>query len=137
MAYQPQIYYPNNFQPQYQNNYQPQIPMQNVYSNNNSGINWVSGESGAKSWIVAKGETTILLDSEDNVFYIKTADASGMPLLRKFSYVEITGDSKMPQTVDKQFSFVERDEFEQFKEDILKKLSTGNKQTKTSKVEQE
>lgn len=54
-----------------------------------SGIIWVQGEAGAKSYMVAPGNSVLLMDSENQVFYLKGADASGMPLpLRVFDYTE-------------------------------------------------
>lgn len=54
-----------------------------------NGILWVQGEAGAKSFMVAPGNSVMLMDSENQVFYIKGADASGMPLpLRVFDYTE-------------------------------------------------
>ena len=65
----------------------PQQPMQQQSSQ----IIWVSGEAGAKSYLVAPGNTVMLLDAENSVFYLKSADASGMPLpLRIFDYKERT-----------------------------------------------
>ena len=65
----------------------PSQPMQQQYSQ----IIWVSGEAGAKSYLVAPGNTVMLLDAENFVFYLKSADASGMPLpLRIFDYKERT-----------------------------------------------
>ena len=56
-----------------------------------NGIVWVQGESAAKSFPVAPNTTVMLLDSEASVFYLKTSDASGMPLpLRVFDYKERT-----------------------------------------------
>lgn len=77
--------------PQMQSNAQPS-------GNGNSGLIWVQGEAGAKSYIVAPGNTVMLMDSEANVFYIKSADASGMPLpLRTFDYSERTVNTQMGQ----------------------------------------
>ena len=57
-------------------------------------INWVQGEAGARSVPVPPNQKTLLMDSETNVFYIKSSDASGMPLpLRTFEYKEISGPS--------------------------------------------
>ena len=65
----------------------PSQPMQQQSSQ----IIWVSGEAGAKSYLVAPGNTVMLLDAENSVFYLKSADASGMPLpLRIFDYKERT-----------------------------------------------
>lgn len=60
----------------------PQQPAQ-------GGINWVQGEAGAKSHLVGPNQSVMLMDSEESCFYIKSADASGMPLpLRIFDYKE-------------------------------------------------
>lgn len=53
-------------------------------------INWVQGEAGARSIPVPAGQKFLLMDSETNVFYIKSSDTSGMPLpLRIFEYKEV------------------------------------------------
>lgn len=58
---------------------------------------WVQGEAGAKSFLVAPGQSLILMDSEAEVFYIKSTDASGVPLpLRTFDYKERTGSVQRP-----------------------------------------
>ena len=42
----------------------------------------------------------MLMDSENSTFYIKSTDASGMPMpLRVFDYTERTEAKKAPQTV--------------------------------------
>lgn len=70
-------------------------------------IIWVQGEAGAKSYLVAPGQSVLLMDSESNVFYIKSSDPSGMPMpLRTFDYTERA--KQETQTSD----FVTRDEFE-------------------------
>ena len=54
-------------------------------------IIWVQGEAGAKSYLVAPNTTLMLMDSESQTFYLKSTDASGVPLpLRKFTYIEET-----------------------------------------------
>ena len=93
----------------------PQQPMQQQSSQ----IIWVSGEAGAKSYLVAPGNTVMLLDAENSVFYLKSADASGMPLpLRIFDYKERTttaqqafGGSVTAESVNLD-NFVTREEFE-------------------------
>lgn len=58
---------------------------------------WVQGEAGAKSFLVAPGQSLILMDSESEVFYIKSTDASGVPLpLRTFDYKERAGGAQKP-----------------------------------------
>ena len=47
---------------------------------------WVQGEAGAKSYLVAPGQTVALWDSENQTIYLKSADASGMPSMRILDY---------------------------------------------------
>ena len=90
-----------------------------------SQIIWVSGEAGAKSYLVAPGNTVMLLDAENSVFYLKSADASGMPLpLRIFDYKERTtaaqqafGGSAAAESVNFD-NFVTRKEFDELKASI-------------------
>lgn len=74
----------------YQNGYQmpiygqvyPQMqaqPLQQQPQQPQNGIQWVQGEAGAKSYLVAAGNTVMLMDSETQRFYIKSTDANGMP----------------------------------------------------------
>lgn len=59
-----------------------------------SGINWVQGIDAAKAYIVAAGNSVLLLDSETQCFYIKSTDANGMPQpLRIFDYTERAADA--------------------------------------------
>lgn len=55
----------------------PAQPVQQPQQNNN-GILWVSGEVGAKSYLVAPGTSVLLMDSESEKFYIKSTDVSGI-----------------------------------------------------------
>lgn len=77
-------------------------------------IIWVQGEEGAKAYMVAAGNSVLLMDSENSAFYIKSTDASGMPLpLRVFDYKERTTDAKTPPQTAQQAGgeFVTRAEF--------------------------
>ena len=87
---------------------QSQPQQQNV----GSGINWVQGEAGAKSFLVAPGQSVLLMDSEDQVFYIKSSDTSGMPMpLRTFEYKELVV-AKNATTTQPVADYVTREEFE-------------------------
>ena len=54
----------------------------------NQSIIWVSGEAGAKSYLVAPNSTVTLWDSESKTIYVKSADASGMPSMKVCEYKE-------------------------------------------------
>ena len=123
---------------QLQNNYQqavnvPQVgaqmslPQQQV----NQGLLWVSGEVGAKSYLVAPNSTVLLMDSDAQRFYLKSADNAGMPSLRIFEYKEVTNaptTSVNAPNFDENVlndKFVTREEYEGLKrqyESIMQRL---------------
>lgn len=75
--------YYNGFPATYQPMYQPVQPVQQAQQN---GIIWVSGEAGAKAYMVAPNNTVQLWDSESQTIYLKSADASGMPSFKVLDY---------------------------------------------------
>lgn len=96
--------YPATYQPNYYPNYQPtqsnapmQSPaqMQPMQPNSASGIIWVQGEAGAKSYLIAPNTTVQLWDSESQTIYLKSADGSGMPSMKILDYT--IRDSAPPQ----------------------------------------
>ena len=82
-------YFPTGY-PQYQYNQpSPQFPVTQSSSASNagySGIIWVQGEAGAKSYLVAPNTTVQLWDSESQTIYLKSADATGMPSIKTLEY---------------------------------------------------
>lgn len=81
----------------------------------NGNIVWVQGENAARSTQVNPGNSVLLMDSEQQVFYIKTVDASGLPQpLRVFPYSEKVDVAKNATTtpIERQQDYVTRDEFE-------------------------
>ena len=94
---------------------QPMQPQQTPVQPANTGINWVQGEEGAKAWMTAPGSTVLLMDSDGSSFYLKSADASGMPQpLRIFDYVERTAAPKTPVAAPQTpaVEYVTRQEFQ-------------------------
>ena len=82
----PATYQPMYYQPQYQT-VQPSYVQQNQQpAQQNNSIIWVSGEAGAKAYLVAPNTTVQLWDSEAQVIYLKSADASGMPSMKILDY---------------------------------------------------
>ena len=100
----------------------PTMPQNNV-QNQNSGITWVQGEAAAKAYPVANGQSVLLMDSEESVMYIKSTDASGMPMpLRIFDYSE-RKQNKTASVASKEPDFVSRSEFDQFKHEITESIN--------------
>lgn len=111
MAYNP--YFPANYGMQYP--YAAQM-VQNP-AQQSGGLIWVQGIEAAKSHPVGAGQSVLLMDSETNSFFIKSADASGMPLpLRVFDYTERSTAVKATESVSvpsiDTSGFITRDEFE-------------------------
>ena len=93
-------------------------PMANPQNGGNSAIIWVQGEAGAKAYPVAAGNSVQLMDSERQVFYIKSTDNSGIPQpLRRFVYHEDVAESPSVDTSQ----FITRAEFEKALSDIKPK----------------
>lgn len=122
-GYQPNPYYPGPVPDQLaqlrQNQQvqpmamQPQMVPQPQPASN--GILRVRGEEGAKAYMVAAGNSVMLMDSDANVFYIKSADESGVPRpLRIFDYTERTATQKTPAQPSQQpaVEYVPRAEFD-------------------------
>ena len=105
------------------------VPQQQV----NQGLLWVSGEIGAKSYLVAPNSTVLLMDSDAQRFYLKSADNAGMPSLRIFEYSEVTNvPQNAPQALntdlkDLDGKYVTREEYEGLKrqyESIMERLNS-------------
>ena len=113
--------YPYYYPTAYQSVQQPTMSSNSV-QNNGSNLTWVQGEASAKSFPVGNGQSVLLMDSEDSVFYIKSTDQSGMPMpLRIFDYTERKSEKHEGASVAKN-DYVSREEFNSFKEDISKMI---------------
>lgn len=114
-------YYPNmynipaqnpqysNIQPQRQSQIQTQMPQypnmqsQQIQSQYNQNMIWVQGVEGAKSYWVAPGNAVLLMDSESQTFYIKSAGLDGKPnSLEIFDYTQRVENSQDGTTKTKE-----------------------------------
>ncbi len=124
----------NNYYPQFYPSTQQQFPVQQQQTNN--GINWVLGETAAKSYAVAPGQSMLLMDSENPVFYIKSTDQSGMPLpLRVFDYTERKNEHTANTNIvtTKNTDYISRSEFDAFKSEITQAIKQS-KQNNNSNI---
>lgn len=101
-----QMYYPNQQMIQ-----QPQVVQQTQQSQQNNGIIWVQGEAGAKSYLVAPNTTIQLWDSENQVIYLKSADASGMPSMKILDYTIRDGEQNQ-NNLNNQVEYVTKEDFD-------------------------
>lgn len=121
MAYN--SYFPTGYQTMYypqQNQMQgAQMPLQNQpQPAQNSNLIWVQGEAGAKSYLVAPNTTVQLWDSEDQIIYLKSADASGMPSIKILDYTIRDAQSDSKATKDESHKFISKKEFDGLQEQI-------------------
>lgn len=77
-------------QPQQNNNWNQNNMQQAQPPQTNQGIIWVQGEAAARSYLVAPNSTVLLMDSETQRFYLKSANNAGMPSIQIFEYSEVT-----------------------------------------------
>ena len=89
--------FPNTYQPMY---YPPtiqqvpqQVPQPPTQQTQNNLI-WVSGEAGAKAYLLAPNTTMPLWDSESQTIFLKSTDGSGMPTIKYLDYT--VRDSSQP-----------------------------------------
>lgn len=101
--------YPNY--PTFYSNYQPQ-----------QSILWVQGIEGAKAYPVGAGNSVLLMDSDNQSMYIKSADQAGVPSLRVFEYKEVTGKKEEAPKVDMS-AYVTKEELEE----VIAKLKPKKK----------
>ena len=93
----------------YNNYYNQPQPLQMLPQNN---INWVSGLEGAKQYPLNRNGAVVLLDNDQNKFYIKTCDNIGMCDVRVFEFTEITNSSKGSNIIGTPNEYVTRAEFD-------------------------
>lgn len=129
-AYQQPYYYQQPMQPAYPSTQ----PQQNTRDNAQSAFIWVQGEAAAKSYLVAPGNTVALWDSEAQIIYLKSADASGMPSIKTLDYTirDIAGQT--PQVMQPE-GFATMDDINALKKQIealSKKIKTLSKEDKAN-----
>ena len=67
-------------------------------------------EAGAKSYLVAPNTTVQLWDSESQVIYLKSADASGMPSIKVLDYTIRDSAPKHPTPVGPQIDYATKED---------------------------
>lgn len=112
---QPVYPYGSNPIPQYGPSYVPKV--QNSFTSTGTPQNtfqWVQGRAAAEAYLVAPGNSVILMDSNEPVIYYKSADANGRYLpMKTYDLVERVATVEPVHTQQSQLdttSFVKRDE---------------------------
>ena len=118
--------------------YQPLYPVQGTqmsFANQQTSqgsIIWVSGEAGAKSYLVAPNNSVVLFDSEGQTIYIKSADATGMPSIKVLDYTvretaKNGANSPVPASMSKSTEYATKDDLRALSDriDALKEKMKG------------
>lgn len=126
--------------------YYPQYPQQPMpqagqgMSQTSNSIIWVQGEAGAKSYLVAPNTTVQLWDSEDQVIYLKSADASGMPSMKILDYKirENTNPATNTPIVSENntVNYVTKEELHDLEEKIQRKLDKLSDRSKREDIDE-
>jgi hypothetical protein len=110
---------------QYPQQYQQPIPtpQPQINQNQNNPIIWVSGEAGAKAYLVAPNTTVQLWDSEANCVYLKSADATGMPSMKILDYTIREGEKPQNTPLKSEMNnYATKEELNAFRSEILQTI---------------
>jgi len=116
-------YFPAGYQPYYptqSNAFPTQMNVGATQPTQNTGIIWVQGEAGAKSYLVAPNTTVPLWDSEAQTIYLKSADVSGMPSMKVIDYT--IRDMIPPKVAQQNVAYVTKDEFDKLRAEVQKMM---------------
>ena len=108
--------FPMTYQPQQM--YYPQMQNQGQQTPNGNSLIWVSGEAGAKAYLVAPNTTVTLWDSESQTIFLKSADATGMPSMKILDYT-IRSNAPQETVSDAHSDFATKVDVESIRKDIL------------------
>lgn len=85
------------------------VPAQKV-----SLINKVNGLDSAKAFQTQPNTEVVLFDANEDIFYLKTTDASNFPSIRTFKFTEVKSQTDPTGT-----EYVTKEEFDKFKKELL------------------
>lgn len=134
--YQPYQMPYNQRQGQGQGNYQYQsqqptnAPFTSFSGNPTPVVAYVNGIEGAKGYVLFPNQTAILFDSDDKEkFYVKTADANGVPTLEKYKKIK---EGEQPITAPTEY--VSKKEFDEMSQKFEKSIGDLQKLLQTPSV---
>lgn len=134
MALQYPPYQPNFYGVQQTPAFNPVYPQPQTSQSN---VIWVQGEAAAKAYPVQAGNSMILLDSENDCFYIKSSDNAGMPnRLRKFEYREVLEGQVIQDAPVEQPRYITKEEFDKAMNELRQQPRYNNNNRKGDKNEQ-
>lgn len=120
---------------------QQTMPQPNyAYANsvNNKNIIWVADQAGAEAYQMEPGSRAVLLDSKDQVFYIKVVGPDGRPEpLMAFKYeplnLNMQNESSQAAPAIDTSNFATKDDLNEIMNYIKQMSNRGNQQSQTQK----
>lgn len=129
----PQYYPPQQMPPPQMQPAQPQAQMPSAQMPQSqtmqSNMIWVQGEAGAKSFLVAPNTTVQLWDSEAQVIYLKSADATGMPTMKILDYTVRGQAQNTPRIItdpEPIMDYVTHDELKDLEDRLIQRFNDIN-----------
>lgn len=128
-GYMPQYQaWPN--QPVLNNDYTYRQPV--VQQQNTGNFTYVIGIEGAKAFPVSPGQEAFLMDSQEPIAYIKSADLNGRPSLKIYDLVErIDSDKHEEQPKIDMSEYIKKSEIESFVSEAVDKAMSNFTMTPT------
>ena len=119
-GYSPMMPYNAQIQPQDAFSQPQQMNVQPQQNRAQSGLIWVQGLDEAERYPLAPNTTVQLWDSDENVIYIKSADASGMPSMKILDYVIREATHPVVGVPRETPDYITREEFEKRMSEITR-----------------
>lgn len=98
MAYNPNLYMPNGYQP-------VQAPVNGLIS--------VNGINGAKAYQMPPNSSVALFDANEDMMYVKTTDAAGYPTIKTFRFEAVENLEQAPAA-----DYVSKDDFSKLMQQV-------------------
>lgn len=88
--------------------YQPMFQQQTTYmpAVQNVNVVWVQNQNEVNNYAVAPGNRVLLMDENESVFYIKSADMNGNMTTKVYDFVERDGNKRTYVTFDEMKDYV-------------------------------
>lgn len=83
-------------------------------------IEYVNGVEGAKAYLIPPNSTKLLMDSDGDYFYIKTANPQGQANVKIYKYEEVTQSTSKDGAEKKTVKYATMEDIEAIREEIEK-----------------
>lgn len=83
-------------------------------------IEYVNGVEGAKAYLIPPNSTKLLMDSDGDYFYIKTANPQGQANVKIYKYEEVTQSTSKDSAEKKTVKYATMEDIEAIREEIEK-----------------